>query len=123
MKKLLIIFSIICLICLVGCEEKTTATTSNDNANKVQEKTSDTETKVEEKKTEETLFYLWYDALGAEGAMHREEIEDFRKTIEDATSQKIKVRHATYQEIICNLCKRLGDSHRDYLNYITERYL
>lgn len=78
---------------------------------------------IEEKNTEITLVYLWYDAFGTEGAMHREEIEDFRKTIEDATSQKIKVRHATYQEIICNLCKRLGDSHRDYLNYITERYL
>lgn len=77
----------------------------------------------EEENTEITLVYLWYDALGAEGAMHREEIEDFRKTIEDATSQKIKVRHATYQEVICNLCEMLDDSHRDYLNYITERYL
>jgi hypothetical protein len=78
---------------------------------------------IEEKNTEITLVYLWYDAFGTEGAMHREEIEDFRKTIEDATSQKIKVRHATYQEVICNLCEILGDSHRDYLNYVTERYL
>ncbi len=78
---------------------------------------------IEEKNTEITLVYLWYDAFGTEGAMHREEIEDFRKTIEEATSQKIKVRHATFQEVICNLCERLGDSHRDYLNYITERYL
>lgn len=75
----------------------------------------------ESNKTEITLVYLWYDALGAEGAAHRNEIEDFRNKVESCTS--IKVRHITYQEIICNLCKRLGDSHRDYLNYITERYL
>lgn len=75
----------------------------------------------ENDKTEITLVYLWYDALGADGAAHRNEIEDFRKKVESCTS--IKVRHITYQEIICNLCKRLVDSHRDYLNYITERYL
>ena len=75
----------------------------------------------ENDKTEITLVYLWYDALGADGAAHRNEIEDFRNKVESCTS--IKVRHITYQEIICNLCKRLVDSHRDYLNYITERYL
>lgn len=78
----------------------------------------------DEKNTEITLFYLWYDALGAEGAMHREEIEDFRKTIEDATCQKIKVRHATYQEVIAALCNNLDyETHKNYINYLTERYL
>ena len=78
----------------------------------------------EKDNTEIILVYLWYDAFGAEGAMHREEIEDFRKTIEDATCQKIKVRHATYQEVIVTLCNNLDyEMHKDYINYLTERYL
>jgi hypothetical protein len=71
-----------------------------------------------------TLVYLWYDALGEEGTKHREEIEDFRKRIE--TNSKIKVRHATYQEIIANLCrseKMKSKEHENYINYIAERYL
>ena len=75
-------------------------------------------------KTEITLFYLWYDAFGEEGKKHRKEIEDFGKMIYEATNHKIKVRHATYQEVIANLSKKLDYSkHKEYIDYITERYL
>lgn len=76
------------------------------------------------KDSEITLVYLWYDTFGSEGAKHREEIEDFRKRIE--RNSKVKVRHATYQEVIANLCnsEKLDYSkHKKYIDYITERYL
>ena len=68
------------------------------------------------------LVYLWYDALGTEGACHRNEIEDFRHIVEENTP--IKVRHITYQELIVNLWNKLDyNEHSDYLNYISDRYL
>ena len=77
-----------------------------------------------DKKSEIWLTYLWYDSLGGKGVAHRAEIEDFRKLIEENTSQRIKFRHITYQELICNLNKNLNRAeHKDYLDYITSRYL
>lgn len=68
------------------------------------------------------LVYLWYDAWGAEGACHRNEIENFRQIVEDTTP--IKVRHITYQELIVNLWNKLDhNEHSEYLNYIVDRYL
>lgn len=77
-----------------------------------------------DKKSEIWLTYLWYDSLGEKGLAHRNEIEDFRKLIEEKTSSRIKFRHITYQEVICNLNKILNRAeHEEYLNYITSRYL
>lgn len=72
--------------------------------------------------SEVTLVYLWYDTFGEKGAIHRKEIDDFCKFIKENTKGSIKVKHITYQEVIYQLCK-IGGLHRDYLNYITERYL
>ena len=77
-----------------------------------------------DKKSEIWLTYLWYDSLGGKGLAHRAEIEDFRKLIEGNTSSRIKFRHITYQEVICNLNSILDRTeHEEYLNYITNRYL
>ncbi|MBO4614368.1 MAG: hypothetical protein J5709_04570 [Bacteroidales bacterium] len=77
-----------------------------------------------EGKTKITLVYLWYDAFGAEGKKHREEIEEFCKFINENASDKVLVMHATYQEVIANLSKKLDYSeHKEYIDYITERYL
>ena len=69
-----------------------------------------------------TLVYLWYDTFGEEGTKHRKEIDKFCNFINDSLDYRIEVKHITYQEVIYQLCK-IGGLHRDYLNYITERYL
>lgn len=77
-----------------------------------------------DKKSKIWLTYLWYDSLGGKGVAHRAEIEDFRKLIEDNTKSRIKFRHITYQELICNLNRNLDRAeHNEYLDYITSRYL
>lgn len=76
----------------------------------------------ENQKKNVTLVYIWYDTLGEDGFNHRNEIEKFKKLIEDNTP--IKFRHITYQELICNLLNQLPyNEHKDYLDYISERYL
>ena len=68
------------------------------------------------------LVYLWYDAFGTEGDIHRDEIEKNKKIVEGTTT--IKVFHITYQELIVNLWNNLDhNEHLDYLNYIADRYL
>lgn len=68
-----------------------------------------------------TLVYLWYDTFGADGTIHRSEIDDFCNFIKYNTKD-ILVKHITYQEVICNLCK-IDGLDRNYLNYLAERYL
>ena len=69
-----------------------------------------------------TLVYVWYDALGKEGFEHRNEIKEFRKLIENNT--RIKFRDISYQELIYDLNKLLPyNEHKEYLDYITDRYL
>ena len=77
-----------------------------------------------DRKSEIWLTYLWYDSLGGKGIAHRAEIEVFRKLIEEYTDPRIKFRHITYQELICNLNTILDRTkHKEYLDYITNRYL
>lgn len=74
-----------------------------------------------EKPSNVTLVYLWYDKLGEEGVEHRREIEKFKEMLNDT---KINFKHCTYQEIVLNLHKLLDyNNHRNYLNYVSERYL
>lgn len=69
-----------------------------------------------------TLVYVWYDVLGKDGFQHRNEIKEFRELIEKNTG--IRFRDISYQELIYNLNKQLPyNEHKEYLNYITERYL
>ena len=68
-----------------------------------------------------TLLYLWYDVPGTEEAVeHQEEIEAFASI---AKADGINFRHITYQEVIFNLKENYYDEHKDYIDYLVERYL
>ena len=66
------------------------------------------------------LLYLWYDVLGKEGAIHREEIEDFSKIVR---ADEIKFHTLSYQELILRLSSNFRQDHGRYIRYLTERYL
>lgn len=65
------------------------------------------------------LLYLWYDVLGKDGAVHREEVEDFTKIAE---SDGVRFHAMTYQELINILDRYYRDDHPEYIKYLTERY-
>lgn len=66
------------------------------------------------------LLYLWYDALGKEGAKHREEIEYFS---EITTKDCVSFISLTYQELITRLARDNRKEQSEYITYLTERYL
>lgn len=66
------------------------------------------------------MLYLWYDALGGEGARHREEIDQF---LEAAKTDRIAVPELSYQELIARLANEYRTSHKRYVEYVTSRYL
>jgi hypothetical protein len=66
------------------------------------------------------LLYLWYDVLGEEGAAHRKEIE---KITEYVKQDGILFKSITYQELIARLSEQARDGHRQYIQYISARYL
>lgn len=66
------------------------------------------------------LLYLWYDVFGAEGCLHRDEVEEFRTT---AKSDGLMFHSLTYQELICRMAGKLRSQHEKYIRYLTERYL
>lgn len=57
-------------------------------------------------KTYFRLLYLWYDALGSEGVIHRDEVTRF---MEKAKADDIAMHEISYQELIT----RLAEGHRD----------
>lgn len=66
------------------------------------------------------LLYLWYDALGKEGAEHREEINAFT---EIAKAEGVNFSSLSYQELILFLAEKYHQVHPEYVKYLTERYL
>lgn len=71
-------------------------------------------------KTGFRLLYLWYDAIGNEGAKHRGEINEF---LEIAKADEIAIHELSYQDLIIRLANEYRDSHGAYVEYITSRYL
>jgi hypothetical protein len=71
-------------------------------------------------KTRFRLLYLWYDALGSDGAKHREEINKF---LETAKSDELAIHEMSYQRLIIKLADEYRASDREYIEYITSRYL
>jgi len=66
------------------------------------------------------LLYLWYDTIGPESAKHHKEINEFTKiTKEDG----IHYHAMSYQDLIIKLTKDYRNIHRDYIDYISGRYL
>jgi hypothetical protein len=66
------------------------------------------------------LLYLWYDVLGKEGAVHRDEIETFSGI---AKADGIYFDAMSYQELILILSKEYRQKHVSYIKYLSERYL
>lgn len=66
------------------------------------------------------LLYLWYDVLGYDGAVHRNEINTFSEVVK---SDGIKFHGLSYQELITTLATQLRPDHSEYIRYLTERYL
>jgi hypothetical protein len=66
------------------------------------------------------LLYLWYDVLGQEGAVHRNEIEIFSGIVR---ADGIKFHAMPYQELIAKLSNEYREQHSQYIKYITDRYL
>lgn len=71
-------------------------------------------------KSKYRLLYLWYDALGNEGARHRAEISEF---LEVAKSDGITIHGTSYQELIVRLADNYRPTHKKYIEYITRRYM
>lgn len=67
-----------------------------------------------------TLFYLWYDVLGEEGAEHRREIQKFSNVMK---MDGIKFKSISYQELIKNICEKFYGGNEKYCDYISDRYL
>lgn len=76
--------------------------------------------KNKKKKSGFVLLYLWYDVIGPEGTAHRAEIERFAAIVKQ---DNIDFRHITYQEVIVRLANNFREDHKDYVDYLTERYL
>jgi hypothetical protein len=66
------------------------------------------------------LLYLYYDAIGDEAAEHRDEIERFRARIAGDPVQFVSM---AVQEFITRSVRLVRGSHRDYIDYLSERYL
>jgi len=66
------------------------------------------------------LLYLWYDVLGQDGAVHKNEIDTFSEV---AKSDGIKFHALSYQELIVKLSKDYRNEHPDYIQYVSGRYL
>lgn len=66
------------------------------------------------------LLYLWYDVLGKEGAIHRDEIDKFS---EIAKADGVYFNALSYQELILVLSKEYKQEHAHYIKYLSERYL
>ncbi len=68
------------------------------------------------------LVYIFYDVCGSDGAIHCAEISKFNDFIEGATG--VDFNYISYQDLIFNLTKILPyKEHKEYIDYITERYL
>lgn len=66
------------------------------------------------------LLYLWYDVPGEESFKHSQEIEEFSKI---AKLDEIKFQSIRYQELISKLGKEFYDDHKEYVDYLSNRYL
>ena len=66
------------------------------------------------------LLYLWYDTIGPESGIHHKEIDEFTEV---TNADNIHFHAMSYQELIIKLAKEYRDTHRDYIDNISDRYL
>ena len=65
-------------------------------------------------------LYLWYDALGDEGAIHKQEVEEFSHI---AKNDGVRFHSLSYQELIVRLSGDVRKDHGRFVEYISSRYL
>lgn len=65
------------------------------------------------------LLYLWYDVDGEDGRKHCEEADEFANI---AKNDGVQVRQITYQKAFSTLKSNCGNAHKEYCNYLEERY-
>ncbi len=66
------------------------------------------------------LVYLYYDAPGDEAASHRAEVTRFADVV---VEDGITFTSMSVQEFIVRASSLLDDEHREYVDYLCERYL
>jgi hypothetical protein len=66
------------------------------------------------------LLYLWYDTIGPESTTHHREINNFIKITK---ADGIYFHVMSYQDLIIKLSEEYRGTHKDYIDYISERYL
>ncbi|OGD16394.1 hypothetical protein A2V47_02800 [Candidatus Atribacteria bacterium RBG_19FT_COMBO_35_14] len=66
------------------------------------------------------LLYLWYDTIGPESATHHREINEFIKITK---ADGVYFHAMSYQELIIKLSEEYRGAHKDYINYVSGRYL
>jgi hypothetical protein len=66
------------------------------------------------------LIYLYYDAIGGEAAEHRHEIRKFQEKI---SGDPVSFVPLSVQEFILRSVRQFRDDHRQYVDYLAERYL
>jgi len=71
-------------------------------------------------KTNFRLLYIWYDTIGDESFRHGDEIARF---FEITKQDNILFHSLTYQELIVRMANRFRESDKEYIEYITGRYL
>ena len=71
-----------------------------------------------------TLLYLWFNPGGPEAEHHEKEIKQFIGEV--SRGGKVggggKIRAMTYQNLFEELSQKLGDLHKEYKNYLIQRY-
>jgi hypothetical protein len=65
------------------------------------------------------LAYLWYDVPGAEGDVHRRELEQFATVL---AADDIRFRPVSCQEYVLNLMAH-RTAHPEFIDYLADRYL
>jgi hypothetical protein len=66
------------------------------------------------------LLYLWYDTIGLESAKRHKEIEEVTKITK---ADGVYFHDMSYQDLIIKLSEEYRGTHKDYIDYISERYL
>jgi hypothetical protein len=66
------------------------------------------------------LIYLYFDAIGPEAAEHRDEIDRFRKRVEP---DPFRFAAMPVQDFIERALRFARNEHREYVDYLAERYL
>lgn len=65
------------------------------------------------------LLYLWYDVPGPEATQHAHEIRQFARITEECG---VNFKSLTYHEFIQELAIQRRTGHRQYVDYLMERY-